>query len=276
MELAMIDDRIFPLEEAMISAHDRSVYFGDGVYEAVRLCNGKLFAMDRHMIRLENSLRQMDMLQQTNLTLIRRRIERAIDQADVKEAMVYFQISRGSALRSHDYNDDFTPLFFLTVRKFESSEPRAITAITHPDWRWKRCDIKSLNLLANIMARHAAVKAGAYEAILVDESNLVTEATSSSVLIIKDNLLKTAPLSANILPGITRAILLEQAGNIGLNVKLKSFSLQEALGADELFITGTGAGVMGIGSLNDIQVASGQLGKYTLQFHRLLLKAMYA
>ena len=111
MELAMIDDRICPLQEATITAHDRSIYFGDGVYEAIRLCNGRLFAQKEHMNRLENSLREMDMLHRNDLDQVIQRMDRAIEESKLKNAVVYFQISRGSALRSHDYQDDFIPIF---------------------------------------------------------------------------------------------------------------------------------------------------------------------
>ncbi|MBN1766155.1 MAG: aminotransferase class IV [Sedimentisphaerales bacterium] len=273
MKLAMINDDIMPLEKAQISAHDRCVYFGDGVYEAVRCHEGKLFAMDRHMARLENSLRQMDMLEKVDMEQIRHRVNRALRVSLIHNSMVYFQISRGQALRSHDYSEDWKPNFLLTIRKF-SSQHRAVHAITHPDWRWKRCDIKSLNLLANVMAKHAATQAGAYEAILVDDDGWVTEATSSSVLIVKNRMLKTAPLSANILPGITRALLLEWADAIGLVVQEKSFTVADALAADELMITGTGTEVMGITHLDGKKIADGTAGTYTMRFQEKLTEAM--
>jgi len=273
MELAMVDDVIVPIAEAQISAHDRSVYFGDGVYEAVRYCNGKLFAIDWHIDRLTNSLRKMDMLDKVDLELVRRRVDRALAQADIAEAVVYFQITRGRALRSHDYDDDWQPGFLLTVRQFTRQADRA-TAVTHPDWRWKRCDIKSLNLLANVLAKHAAVKAGAYDAILVDENGLVTEATSSSVLMVKDGVLLTAPLTANILPGITRALVLEWADKVGLQRCEESFTVGEALAADELMAAGTATEVMGITQLNGKKIADGKPGSFTRRFRELLIETM--
>jgi len=273
MELAMVDDCIVPLDQAQISAHDRGIYFGDGVYEVLRYCAGRLFALDGHIARFRNSLAQMDMLGKIDLGLITERIERAVAAAGIDDAAVYFHITRGSALRSHDYSDDWKPNFLLTVRAFHRREP-AVKAITHPDWRWHRCDIKSLNLLANVMAQHAAHKKGAYEALLVD-GNMVTEATSSSVLMIKDKVMQTAPLTANILPGITRSLLLEWAGSVGLAVAEKSFTVSQALGADELLITGTGSEVMAITHLDEKPIADGQPGAYTKIFRNLLYQAMY-
>ena len=269
----MVDDAIVPIDEAQISAHDRSVYFGDGVYEVVRLCRGRFFEWDRHLARLERSLREMDMLEKVDLEQVGRRVDLAVEEARIPEALVYFQISRGSCVRSHDWDEDWKPGFLLTVRQYKSREKTA-TAITHPDWRWKRCDIKSLNLLANVLAKHMARKSGAYEAIMVDEKGMVTEATSSSALMIKDGAVRTAPLSANILRGITRELLLEWAAKLGLEVQEKSFTVAEALSAEELLITGTGTAVMGITHLDGHAIAGGGLGKYTKNFHELITAAI--
>ena len=146
--------------------------------------------------------------------------------------------------------------------------------ITHPDWRWKKCDIKSLNLLPNVLAKPAATKAGAYEALLVDENGLITEATSSNALLIKGDVLQTAPLTANILPGITRAIVLGLTGQVGLRVREKSFTVKDALMADELLITGTGNVVIGVTQMDGKPVANGKVGPYTQRFHKLLIEAM--
>ncbi len=273
MEIAMIDDAIVPIEEAMISAHDRSIYFGDGVYEVVRLYDGRVFAMDEHMARFENSLRGVDMLEKVDLGLIRERVSRAIEEAGFGNALVYFHVTRGAAWRTHDYGPDWQPGFLLTVRQYHE---RQITgkAITHPDWRWKRCDIKSLNLLANVMAKHAATRKGAYEAILVDENGWALEATSSSLLIVKDGILKTAPLTANILAGITRACMLKWADKVGLEVREELFGVDEMVAADEVLITGTGNEVMSLTHIDEMQIGEGQFGPAAQGFKELLVKAM--
>jgi len=273
MELAMIDDTIVPLEEAKISAHDRGLYFGDGVYEVLIFCRGRLFALDRHMDRLENSLRLMDMLDNVDLHLIRRRLNQAVTQAQIPHALLYFHITRGRALRSHDYDNDLQPSFLLTVRKF-TPRPEAATAITHPDERWKRCCIKSLNLLPNILAKHAATKAGAYEAILVEENGFITEGTSTSVLKIKDNVLQTAPLTANILPGITRALLLQWAPELDLTIRQESFTVPQALAADELMLAVTTAGIISVTQLDGNTIADGKPRPYTKQLRQMLNEAI--
>ncbi|MCF7956917.1 MAG: aminotransferase class IV, partial [Phycisphaerae bacterium] len=140
MEIAMVGDTIVPLNEAMVSGNERSCYFGDGVYEAIRCCNGRLFALDRHMARLKNSLQQMDMLEKVDMEQVQHRIDRALAEAGLPDSMLYFHITRGCALRSHDYINDWKPGFYLTVRAFSPQEKRTCKVITHPDWRWKRCD----------------------------------------------------------------------------------------------------------------------------------------
>ena len=272
----MVNDSIVPLEDAQISAHDRGFYFGDGVYETIACCRERLFAKEPHFERLENSLRMMDMLDKVDINLIKQRVDRAVKEAQIDEGVVYFHITRGSSLRSHDYKDDWQPNFFLTVRARNKHSLETIRAITHPDWRWKRCDIKSLNLLANILARHAAAKAGAYEAILVDEDSLVTEGTSTSVFLVKDDVLKTAPLSANILPSVTRDLMLGWAREMGLKVQERSFTVAEAINADELLIAGTITQVAGITVLDDKTIGNGKLGPHTTELRSRLSQEIAA
>jgi len=276
MEIAMVDDTIVPIQDAQISAHDRSVYFGDGVYEVLPSVNGALFELDRHMARLESSLRKMDMLDQVDLVQIRRRVLRAREAAEIPHATIYLQVTRGRALRSHDYGPDWQPGFLLTVRPRRRQQRESGTVITHPDWRWKRCDIKSLNLLANVLAKHAATQAGAYEAVLVDDNGLVTEGTSTSAMIVKDATLITAPLTANILPGVTRELVLEWAPDLGLEVVEKSFTVNDALKADELIITGTSTEVLGITQLDKQTIADGRPGQYARKLQGILTDAMQA
>ncbi|MBN1845710.1 MAG: aminotransferase class IV [Sedimentisphaerales bacterium] len=274
MELAMINDTIVPIAEARIPAHDRGLFFGDGVYEVVAAAGGRLFGLDRHLRRLEHSLREMDMLGRVDLELIEQRVRRAYAEAQLPDAKVYFHLTRGCALRAHEYDSDWQPNFFLTVGARRRLPFETVTAITHPDWRWKRCDIKSLNLLANVLAQNAARRQGAYEALLVDENHCVLEATANSVLLVRDSVLRTAPLHANILPGITRALLLEWAPAFGLAVREESFTVEEACQADELMLTGTTSEVLGVRQLDGRMIADGRPGPCTRRFRQRLQEAM--
>ncbi|MFC1675895.1 aminotransferase class IV [Planctomycetota bacterium] len=274
MEVAMIDDNIVPIGEAVVSANDRGLYFGDGVYEVVLLCNGELYQFDKHMDRLVDSLRKIGLLDSVDLDVIGERIDRAVSHSKLENAAVYFHITRGSAARSHDYDENIQPGFLLTIREKTLEFPREVTAITCPDLRWKRCDIKSLNLLPNIMAKHAATKAGAYGAILVDDKGLITEASSASVLLIKNKTLQTPPLTANILPSITRAMLLDRAEQAGLERIEESFTLQQAIDADELILASTTNPVLAVTHLDSTQIGTGGIGEYTKQLAGQLKKEM--
>lgn len=271
MELAMVNDWVGPLAEAKISAHDRSIYFGDGIYEVFRSYGGKLFAMDRHMQRLERSLREMDMLAKVSLPEVEGRVRRLLAESGMAETIIYLQITRGADVpRLHDYIEDWHPGYLLTVRNKPPKSSDTVTCITHADLRWKRCDIKSLNLLPNVMARHKATAVGSYEAILIDDQGLVTEGTAASVLMIKKDVLRTAPLTANILPGITRALLIEWAGKVGLGVREESFTLAEMMAADELMVTGTGTEVMGVTHVDGQIIGKGGCGAFTKKYQSLL------
>ena len=274
MELAMIDDSIVGIDQAFVSAHDRGLYFGDGVYEVVLLCGGKLYQMEEHMDRLVDSLRKIGLLNSVDLDKIGERIERAVSHSKLENAAVYFHITRGSAVRSHDYDENIEPGFLLTIREVTLEFPREVTAINCPDLRWKRCDIKSLNLLPNIMAKHAATKAGAYGAILVDDDGLITEASSASVLLVKDKVLQVPPLTANILPSITRARLLDRASDVGLDTLEESFTLEQAIEADELILASTTNPVLAVTHLDGRQIGTGCIGEYTKQLAEILKAEM--
>ncbi|MGD2095465.1 MAG: aminotransferase class IV [Phycisphaerales bacterium] len=140
---------------------------------------------------------------------------------------------------------------------------RGITVSTHPDWRWKRCDIKSLNLLANVLARQEVAKKGCYEAILVNEDGFITEGASSAFFAIFGQTIQTAALTANILPSITRKFVIKAGKNIGLETIEKSLTPEHAKNADELFITVTTKDIVPVVKFDDKLIADGRPGRYT-------------
>ena len=275
MELAMVDDRVVAPAEARVKIHDGGVYFGDGVYVVLRICDGRWFALAEHMQRFERSLSALQMAERVDMAAVRERLERAREAAGLAEALVYFHVTRGRRQRSLVIEKDWEAHFLLTIRRHEPRAAKTMTAVTHPDWRWRRCDIKSLNLLANVLAKDAAKKAGAGEAILVDEQGLITEATSSSVMMVKDGELWTAPLTANILPSITRGLLLQWADRVGLEAREESFTVAQAQAADEFFIAGTTTEVTPVTKLDGRHVGTGEEGKYGKRLQELLRQAMY-
>ncbi|MGA1980273.1 MAG: aminotransferase class IV [Sedimentisphaerales bacterium] len=265
MQVAMIGDEIVPQAELEPIYNDRGIYFGDGVYEVVRSYDGKIFALEEHLQRFARSLSAIEIVS-VDINQIRSRIKRAFDAAGISNARIYFHITRGSAPRSHTWTADLKPNFFLTVTELSDSREeknKGIAASTHPDWRWKRCDIKSLNLLANVLARQDAAQKGCAEAILVDDAGLITEGAGSAFFAVFGQTLQTAPLTANILPSVTRKFVIEAAKNIGLEIVEKSLTPQQARDADELFIAVTTKDVVPVVKFDGKVIGDGKPGRYT-------------
>jgi D-alanine transaminase len=267
MQVAMTGDKIIPLAELEPIYNDRGIYFGDGVYEVLRSYDGKIFALEEHLRRLARSLSEIGIVN-VDIDQIRSRIKKAFETAGISDAKIYFHITRGSAPRSHTWKDDLKPNFFLTVTELADSaeeKSKGIAVSTHPDWRWKRCDIKSLNLLANVLARQDAEQKGCAEAVFVDDAGLITEGAGSAFFAVFGQTLQTAPLTANILPSITRKFVIKAAKNIGLEVVEESLTPRQAKDADELFIAITTKDIIPVVKFDGEVVKDGKPGGYTKQ-----------
>jgi D-alanine transaminase len=265
VQIAMIQDKIVPAEELNPVYLDRGMFFGDGVYEVMRSYDGKIFALKEHLERFANSLSGIEMAG-VDIEQIRSRILRAFDAAGISNACIYFHITRGSAPRDRVWDANLQPNFFLSVSEAADdtqAKTEGIAVSTYPDWRWKRCDIKSLNLLPNVLASTDAARKGCEEAILVDETGLITEGAGSAFFAILGQTLQTAPLTANILPSVTRKFAIKAAGNIGLEVVEESLTPRQASGADELFVASTTKDVVPVVRFDDKLIADGKPGKYT-------------
>jgi len=270
MQVAMTGDKIVPLDELEPIYCDRGFYFGDGVYEVVRSYNGKIFALEEHLARFSKSLSAIE-ITGVDITEVRQRVQKAFEAASIPNAKIYLQITRGSGARSHTWENGLKPNFFLTVTELPDNteaKTKGIAVSTHPDWRWKRCDVKSLNLLANVLARQDAAKKGCDEAILVDETWLITEGASSAFFAIFGRRLQTAPLTANILPSITRKYVIKAGEKIGLKIDEKSLTPEQARGADELFIAVTTQDIVPVVRFDNKVIGDGKPGRYT----RLLIE----
>ena len=266
MQIAMIQDEILPLSELDSVYLDRGTYFGDGVYEVVRSYDGKLFALDEHLVRLGRSLNETG-ITGVDIDEIRRRVEQAYETAGIPDAKVYFHVTRGSQLRSHAGGRDLKPNFFLTVTELADDsvqKEQGISVCTYPDWRWKRCDIKSLNLLPNVMARMEAERRGCAEAILVDETGFITEAAGSAFFVIfEGRKLVTRPLGPELLASITRRFVMELAPEVGLTMAEQAMTPAEAQSADELFIAVTTMDIVPVVQFDGAGIGTGQPGRYT-------------
>jgi D-alanine transaminase len=261
----MIEDRIVPIEKLEPVYLDRGIYFGDGVYEVLRSYNSRIFALEDHLARFARSLAAVE-INGVDIELVRSRILEAFAAANIADAKIYFHITRGSALREHLWDENLSPNFFLTVTELPDDtkcKTKGIAVSIHPDWRWKRCDIKSLNLLANVLARRDAAKKDCSEAILIDDAGLITEGTASAFFAIFGEKLQTTPQDHNILPSITRKYVIQASGNIGLDLIEEAMTPQQAGQADELFIAVTTKDIVGVVRFDGRIIGNGQPGKYT-------------
>ncbi|HEU0006454.1 MAG TPA: aminotransferase class IV [Terriglobia bacterium] len=269
-ELANVNGKVVPVNEAVVPAEDRGNLFGDGVYEVLRSYGGRLWGYARHWRRLERSLGEID-IRNADLKEIDRWVKQTYEQSQIADATVYFHITRGAAPRSHGWPEDMAPNFLMTVRPFVTRghlNETGIHAITTPDQRWSRCDIKSLNLLPNVMAKQQARNRQAYEAILIDRENRVVEGTSCAVICLTNGKLCAPPNgSTGILPSITRRFVEEIARTLGLPFEERFVPAHEFLAAEEAFLAGTGDEIMGITHTDGKPIGNGRVGPWTRKIY---------
>jgi D-alanine transaminase len=265
--LAYLNGRFLSRSAAQVSVEDRGFIFGDGVYEVWRVINGRLFESERHLERLVSGLTELrialpDIVQPARLETVASKLLRDSGLLD-GEATLYLEITRGSAPRAHAFPAAGTPpTVYLTVNRFtppEELRARGATSITVPDVRWLRCDLKTLQLLPNVLAKQAAVEAGAADALLVRDG-MVTEGSHTNVMAVIDGVIHTHPTNNLILPGITRAVVLELARSLGIAVREAAFAERDIPGFDELFLAGTTTDIMPLVRVNDHAIGDGSPG----------------
>jgi D-alanine transaminase len=265
-ETAFLNGRFLPLAEATVSIEDRGFQFGDGVYEVIRTYRGRPFKLDAHLARLDRSAQAIDLRQPYPFERWVEYVTEGLRLGDFPETKIYVQITRGTAPRDHAYAPDLQPTVLMTFRELQPLnaivQSTGVAAMTMKDIRWGRCDIKSINLLANVLARQQAKKRGVFESILVRDGQ-VTEGAVSNVFIVQDGKLITAPEGGWILSGVTRQVVLELARHEGLTVQERYCSEQELLGATEVFLTGTTVEVLGVVHIDGKQIGTGQPGPLT-------------
>lgn len=261
--LVWLNGEFLDFASAKVSVDDRGFLFGDGVYEVVRVYDGHPFALEAHLARLHQSLTAIELeipLRDAELVAIAQEL---IDRSGIKEAELYLQMTRGAAPRLHLFPADVPPTILLTIRPVRVVPPelreQGIIAKTFPDERWARCDIKSINLLANVLAKERAHRAGAHEAILVRDG-FITEGTSSNVFVFRDGELATTPIGHHILTGVTRGLVLQIAREKGYRTVEREVSLQELMAATEVFISSTVMEMLAVVEIDGERIGSGQPG----------------
>jgi D-alanine transaminase len=258
-----------PLDEVRVSVLDRAFLFGDGIYEVLRIYGGRPFLLREHMDRLARSLDKIRI--KTDVERIEERLRQTLVHSGVQEGLAYLQVTRGVAPRMHRFppgNPQPNELIYvkeIEEDSYKAARSRGASVLTIADDRWKRCDIKSVNLLANCLAAQAAAEAGCDEALLVAEDGCVVEGSHTSVFGVKDGSIWTTPLGPHILPGITRALVLRLAQQASIPVVERSLKKTQLRDIDELFLTGTTSEVLPVTSVDGHPVGSGVPGPVTLR-----------
>lgn len=277
-QIAYLNGRYLPRAQARVRVEDRGYLFGDGVYDVIPVHAGKLVAADRHFERLGRSLAELRIawpMKREALEIVTREV---VSRNGVQDGGVYIQVTRGVAPRDHKFPKNVAPGLYVTARHLKPP-PAALlrdgaAIVTVPDQRWGRCDIKSLNLLPNVLAKQAAAEQGAHEAWLIDDDGNVTEGSSTSAWIVTEGgVLATRPNGVEILPGVTRAIVVDVARELGLKLELRPFSLKEANQAREAFLTSTSNFVLPITRIDGKPVGDGRPGPIAQRLRSAYLAA---
>ncbi len=262
-DIAYVNGRFGPLADAVVNIEDRGFQFGDGVYEVMRTYRGQPFSVEAHLTRLERSAQALQLSTGHTAAQWTSLIHEGLRLSRFPETKIYLQITRGRAPRDHPFPIDLAPTTVLTFRELHPLEASVrnagVQAITIDDIRWGRCDIKSVNLLANVLARQRAKEAGVFEAILIREG-MVTEGSVSNVVVVRNGVIQTAPEGHRILSGVTRAIVLELARKEGLPVSEAFVSREELLAASEVFLTGTTVEVLSVVRVDGQVIGDGAPG----------------
>lgn len=255
INIGYYNGQIAPLEELMIPANDRSNYFGDGVYDAAYGRNRVIFALDEHIHRFYNSCWMLRIQPEQTAEELKSIFFSLVDRLDSDEFCLYWQMTRGTALRTHAFPGSAKPNLLITLRPHHmlDASTKRFTLHSVEDNRYFFCNIKTINLIPNVLANQEAKEAGCDEAVFV-RNGYVTEGSHSNIAMIKDGVFCTAPLTNLILPGITRAHTLEICRRAGIPVSERSFSLKEAYQADELVVMASSLHCVAVEALNGVPV----------------------
>ncbi len=273
--IAWVNGVITSLDDARVSFLDRGFLFGDGVYDVLKVCNGRFFAIKEHLDRLDRSMEAIRIKPTWNRSELEGIIRDLAAKSELLDARIYIQVTRGVGPRKQEFSGELTPtlaIFITPLRPFpEETRKAGVKAITMPDERWAHPHIKTLNLLPNVLARQQAEESGAFEAILIRDGGLVTECTSSNVFAVVNDTIVTPPTDGRILPGVTRGLLLKAAREANYPVKEDYIVLTELQSATEIFITNTGVEVLGVVELDGKPVGNGAPGRTTEEIYRLFV-----
>ena len=264
-------------KDASIHIEDRGLQFSDSVYEVIKVINKKILDVDFHIRRLKYSTKELDFNFKTNKIFLNKIFNKLVQKNNLSNGLIYLQITRGVQPRNHIYKKNLKPnIIIYSVNKsfnLPNKKYKGYKAITYPDIRWGRPDIKTTSLLANTLASTEAFRRGAYEAILV-KKNKITEATHSNVWIINNKKIITHPDNKEILKGVTRTILINLIKFSGMSLVERRFSIKELYNSDEVFITSSGSLITPIIQIDKNKINDGKIGPLTKFLALIFYKAI--
>jgi len=278
--IAYVNGRFVPHARAVVHIEDRGYQLADGVYEVWAVFDGRLADAAGHFRRLARSLGELRIAAPMSDRALQILLTETLRRNRVTDGLVYLQVTRGVAPRDHAFPDPpVAPSVVITARRVDHAAAQAraakgVAVVTQPETRWARCDIKTVGLLPNVLAKQAARDAGAAEAWFVDELGLVTEGASTNAWIVDaTGALRTRDIQANILRGVTRNSLLSIAAEAGLTLEERPFTVEEVMGAREAFITGAGTLVMPVVRVDGQALGDGAPGPVAKRLRELYIEA---
>ena len=271
-KIVYLNSKFIKFRDAKIHIEDRGLQFSDSVYEVISFYNQQLVDFEFHIKRLKYSLKELKIKYVVNQDKLKKIFKKIINLNKLKNGIIYMQITRGIQPRDHSYKNNLIPnlIIYVINKKFNlpNKNFKGEKAITYKDLRWKRRDIKTVSLLANVLAKNEAVRKKAYEAILIDKGK-ITEATASNVWIVKNNKLFTHPTNTDILKGVTRESIKRIIKTNKLQLNEKSFTIKQLYNADEVFITSSTNLVTPIIKIDSKIINKGKIGNISLQLASL-------
>lgn len=273
--IAYVNDKFLPLEQAFVHIEDRGFQFADGVYEVVACFGGVYLDLELHLQRLQRSCDAIHLTLPKSLEALAVLVQQAYEKNPFEDAMVYIQVTRGVAPRSHVVQQELKPTLVITVRDLpkptDEKLHEGVSGCTLQDIRWKHCEIKSIALLASVMGKQEASRRGVDEAFWLDDEGHVLEGCATNILAVIDGVLVTHPLDHQVLGGITRTMAMEAAKDAGIQVQERAWKLDEA-GLTECLMSSTTNAVMPICQIDEQMIGGGKPGEVCLRIRKLMLE----
>ena len=259
MSICYLNGKFLDLKDAKISPLDRGFLFGDAIYEVIASYNNKPFKIEDHLDRLFTNLKDIKIPVNYSRQEVKNILESVIEKNDLNNQIIYLQISRGHEdIRDHIPGPSSSPTIFacsFPLKNIPNTQTNSIKASLKKDFRWRKSNIKSTSLLANVMYKIQASEENFFE-IILQENGYITEGAVSNVFCVKNNEVKTPSLENNILPGITRSVIIDIVNKIGIKITESKISVEDFMNSDEIWITNTTKGILLVSEIDEVQVSN--------------------